>query len=322
MKKTILILVIIISYSSFGGGSKHICPAELTDFDVKFTAEGVLVKWETSSEYQTSKFWIMRALFEVPVKHEFEIVDSLDAAGNSTTKKNYEYIDADYKAGASYFYKLRIIDKDGDYSESDEKLIELPLVHFAEDYTFDAVLTENKVKISWGTDYEAGIESYFVMKQVEGGAPETIITAPARGDSTGVVYYGDFFDEDIQPGHTYFYTLFIKKYNTKTFQIGSSIVSYTSPVNVNPVTESRQSRVIPNPFSGSTLLEYSTESAGNAAIEIYNSFGMIVFKEPAVFKPAGRHQYHFNGEKLPQGCYYYFIKTESSLLRGRMQIVK
>lgn len=78
------------------------------------------LKWQTTNEVNTAKFIVERSTNN----KDFRSVGLLAAAGNSAIDKFYQYTDEGGLNGINY-YRLKMIDKDGDFSYS--KVIEVKL---------------------------------------------------------------------------------------------------------------------------------------------------------------------------------------------------
>lgn len=73
----------------------------------------VLLKWTTSSEANSKNFEVERSADAV----NFQLLQTVPAAGNSTSNRNYDAIDRQPLNGISY-YRLRQTDLDGKYAFS------------------------------------------------------------------------------------------------------------------------------------------------------------------------------------------------------------
>ncbi len=92
-----------------------VLPIELGYFRGRLTAEGsVLLEWATYAEINNEYFTIERSLDG----KEYDIIDELDGAGNSTETITYEYYDEKPLSGISY-YRLKQTDYDGKFEYSD-----------------------------------------------------------------------------------------------------------------------------------------------------------------------------------------------------------
>ena len=94
-------------------------PAELISFNGYAEERSNLLKWQTASEENTMVFIVERSLDGV---RDFEEIDRINAAGNSTTLQNYEIKDNNPVSLA--YYRLRIVDFDGTFEFSDLIVVE------------------------------------------------------------------------------------------------------------------------------------------------------------------------------------------------------
>ena len=95
-------------------------PVELMYFNATPVKDGVLVEWSTASEYNSDYFSLERSIDGQSWKQ----VQEVQAAGNSTSRIDYDYLDQDPIHGLSY-YRLKQIDYDGT-----EELFETVFVMF------------------------------------------------------------------------------------------------------------------------------------------------------------------------------------------------
>ncbi|MFZ1533006.1 MAG: T9SS type A sorting domain-containing protein, partial [Chitinophagaceae bacterium] len=84
-------------------------PVQLTNYDVKCNDKGALIKWSTATEQNSDRFEIQRSTNG----NDWVTVDNVAAAGNSTSDKNYQYLDI---YGGTAFYRIRQVDADGRFT--------------------------------------------------------------------------------------------------------------------------------------------------------------------------------------------------------------
>ncbi len=90
-------------------------PVALTSFTAEpFGKTSVKLHWETASESGSGYFEVERSISGI----EFERAGTVAAAGESTSTQTYSFTDAGLSA-ATYFYRLRQVDRDGSFSFSD-----------------------------------------------------------------------------------------------------------------------------------------------------------------------------------------------------------
>lgn len=90
-----------------------VLPVVLGDFTGKINGNNVEINWNTYTELNTKNFEIERSFDGT----NFEMINSINSA-NSTTPKNYSYIDVYPKNKQVLYYRLKIVDFDGKFSYS------------------------------------------------------------------------------------------------------------------------------------------------------------------------------------------------------------
>ncbi|WP_375560079.1 T9SS type A sorting domain-containing protein [Bernardetia sp. OM2101] len=106
---------------SYAGSATEGCPANcnnllpvfLTFFNIESKESDVVLRWETSSEYNNSHFFIERS----SKGDDFQIIGSVAGQGTTNKAQNYEWTDPAPLDGGTY-YRLRQVDSDGNYSIS------------------------------------------------------------------------------------------------------------------------------------------------------------------------------------------------------------
>ncbi len=121
MNKTIYtFLILILSYSLLIAG------AVIVDFKGEPGKNKVVLKWSTISESNCKEFEIQRSLD----KTNFQKIGNVDAHGNSSEKKEYTFEDKSvFKATSNtFYYRIKIINKDASESMFDEVIVVTPSV--------------------------------------------------------------------------------------------------------------------------------------------------------------------------------------------------
>ncbi|MCO5251772.1 MAG: hypothetical protein M9949_10180 [Candidatus Kapabacteria bacterium] len=83
----------------------------------------VELEWATSSEQNCDRFEVMRAVMKDNKPDVYTKIATVQAKGTSSTPSSYSVTDENIVLNNSYFYKLKIIDKDGSSVETDEVLM-------------------------------------------------------------------------------------------------------------------------------------------------------------------------------------------------------
>jgi hypothetical protein len=90
------------------GGTCSILPVELMSFTGVCDKQNILLKWSTASEDNNKYYTIQRSKDGI----NWQVVDTVSGAGNSSAVKNYTFIDKQPYPAVSY-YRLRQTDFDG-----------------------------------------------------------------------------------------------------------------------------------------------------------------------------------------------------------------
>ena len=83
----------------------------------------------------------------------------------------------------------------------------------------------------------------------------------------------------------------------------------------------------PNPFNGSTIIEFQMLESGAVEVLIFNALGQQVASLNETFSAAGRHQITWNGinhdgSTVNSGLYVYQINFQNLVQYGKMLYVK
>ncbi len=94
-------------------------PVELTSFTVQYAPNNVnnalLLKWQTATETNNLGFDIERSIGS---DDNWEKIAFLEGFGTTTSTKYYEFVDDEATTQGTYYYRLKQIDTNGDYSYS------------------------------------------------------------------------------------------------------------------------------------------------------------------------------------------------------------
>jgi hypothetical protein len=96
----------------------RVTPVELVTFDARRTGSSVTLDWATATEQNSGWYEVERAV-NTGNELAFERIETVPAAGNSTSRREYNAVDNNVRTG-SYVYRLRMVDRDGTFDYSDE----------------------------------------------------------------------------------------------------------------------------------------------------------------------------------------------------------
>nr|WP_262907994.1 choice-of-anchor D domain-containing protein [Hymenobacter sp. 15J16-1T3B] len=84
-------------------------PVVLTDFTARAQGNGAMLEWTTAQEKNSAYFEVLRS---IDGGREFEAVGRVQAAGHSSSARQYTFLDA-RRPGCTVYYRLRQVDLDG-----------------------------------------------------------------------------------------------------------------------------------------------------------------------------------------------------------------
>ena len=90
-------------------------PVELLSFYASAKNHCIQLNWSTASELNNAGFEVFRSIDGI----SFEKIAFLNGQGNSTNIHSYDYLDCNIQRGLLYYYQLKQIDFNGEYSHSD-----------------------------------------------------------------------------------------------------------------------------------------------------------------------------------------------------------
>jgi flagellar hook assembly protein FlgD len=74
----------------------------------------------------------------------------------------------------------------------------------------------------------------------------------------------------------------------------------------------------PNPFSGTTTINYTLSTKENVNLTVYNVAGAKVMEINEGVKAAGTHTIQLNASDLTSGVYYYTVTAGNSQITKKM----
>ena len=80
--------------------------------------------------------------------------------------------------------------------------------------------------------------------------------------------------------------------------------------------------VYPNPFSQTTVIEYTLDATSKVALVVTDMNGKVITTLVDGTQKGGSHAATFNANDLPSGNYLYTLKTDDTVQSGKLTIVK
>ncbi|MBN8681221.1 MAG: T9SS type A sorting domain-containing protein [Chitinophagales bacterium] len=112
----------ITDFSQFViGDNRPALPLELLDFQAKALSNSILVQWKTQLEKNVAHFDVQRSVDG----QRFEFL-SRTIANNLNKPSDYTFEDKNVQAGQLYYYRLHMVDQDGNGRYSDVRVAQLP----------------------------------------------------------------------------------------------------------------------------------------------------------------------------------------------------
>jgi predicted nucleotidyltransferase len=105
----------------------NITPVELTSFTANVQDNKVKLNWETATEINNYGFEIER---NITGSENWKKLGFITGNGNSTSPKQYEFLDKNPAGGTKFIYRLKQIDMDGQFKYSNEIEVEIMPTQF------------------------------------------------------------------------------------------------------------------------------------------------------------------------------------------------
>ncbi|MBK6877831.1 MAG: aryl-sulfate sulfotransferase [Ignavibacteria bacterium] len=100
---------------------------------------------------------------------------------------------------------------------------------------------------------------------------------------------------------------------------------FVKPLSVNQQTaeEFDLTYNYPNPFNGSTVINFTLSRNSNVTLTVYDALGREVTKLISnQFTRAGKHEIRFVADKFSSGLYYYSLRTEAGTKVHKMMLIR
>ena len=165
-----------------------IFPLHLISFSAKAQNTQVLLQWQTAQEENTSHFIIERSTNGV----EYLRIGKVKAAGYSAAQRNYTYIDTSLSSSKVYYYRLKMIDKDGSFTYSKVEKINISRI---DKFVVYPNPTQNSIRIFSGKS-NMGFQSIKVISSLGRTVKELFNVSSLELSESGV----EIDLKDLTPG--------------------------------------------------------------------------------------------------------------------------
>lgn len=183
-----------------------------------------------------------------------------------------------------------------------------PLGFYVEDFEYVknlGDLDEFNVRLAATPEYPQGTFAYYVTIDPSGNSVYPYIIGPQ--------YYGVVAQDNFGNGRVTI-TEPVQTYRGPTTRVADLTV--TAP------HEFTLQQNFPNPFNPTTTLRFSLPQRETATLKIFNTFGQEVKSLISGEVEAGVHQVLFDATALPNGIYFYQLKTPSFSQIRRALLIK
>ena len=155
-------------------------PVTFTNYNVRCNDKGALLTWGTATEQNSLKFEIQRNTNGT----NWITIDNVAAAGNSTTQRNYQYVDL---YGGSAFYRIRQVDKDGKFIYTAVKHTDCKTSQF--DVTLYPVPARDKLNVIIKSDI--AVKTELQILDMSGRIMSRTVTQVNKGNNNIVLQVND-----------------------------------------------------------------------------------------------------------------------------------
>lgn len=185
--------------------------------------------------------------------------------------------------------------------------------------SFTSSVTGNSITLNWGTATETNNSGFDVekkdcsLKSPIGNEWTRIGFVQGNGTTTKEHSYS-FTDENLVAGK-YLFRLKQVDYDG-TYQYSDVIEVEVAPKSCSLAQN------YPNPFNPTTIIKYQINSRQFVSLKIYDVLGNEIVTLVNKEQPEGNYSINFDGSNLPDGVYFYQIKTSSYIETKKMIILK
>jgi hypothetical protein len=175
--------------------------------------------------------------------------------------------------------------------------------------SFTCYAVNDQIKLEWTTESEINNDGFIIERAMDNEGPYMEIASykyQNRLKGQGTVSYAtnyNYYDNNIESGITYYYTLISKDINGSLNTYGPVSTKILDLESIHYNLEQNY----PNPFNASTLIKFSLPEAENVVITVYNVSGQKITVLVDKMMDKGNYQITFEADHLASGIYLYEI---------------
>jgi len=125
--------------------------------------------------------------------------------------------------------------------------------------------------------------------------------------------YRDATDATYEPAYFFVTNPWYYQYHDIYFQYTALNTGIESNISNMSVSQNR-----PNPFNGTTAIDYNLDKAANVSLNVYNVAGAQIMSITEGLKTAGTHTITIDGSDLQAGVYYYTLTADNYSVTKKM----
>lgn len=180
--------------------------------------------------------------------------------------------------------------------------------------SFTAEVKENTVYLKWQTATETNNSGFEILRQKDDSAWEKIGFVVGYGTTIEIQNYF-FTDQNVESG---FYSYKLKQIDFD----GSFQYSDILEVKFQPPFEFALEQNYPNPFNPTTIIKFRISEFGFVSLKVYDVLGNEITTLFNVEQPSGTYEVKWDAKELPNGIYFYQIKSKDFVQTKKMILIK
>ncbi len=182
-----------------------------------------------------------------------------------------------------------------------------------------AITYQFKAGYSYTQNDILNTNNYFTMASYEEQGDDTYPTYTPGDENTDQIIATD---SKFNPASGW-YGFYIPEYAyTVGYSFENHLVDFLLSVNVGMDNLSKNGLQVgqnrPNPFSGTTTINYNLDKSATVSVNVYNVTGAQIMTISEGLQSAGSHQITLDGTNLPAGVYYYTFTADNNSVTKKM----